>query len=84
MKNFTQDKKLYKNLMQIDQMKLDYEEVLQIVKIKDLHSFGSSIIEIMVGRSEFSQVANLPKNQSAEQKRQAFRKSTLPSMIDRA
>ena len=42
----------YKKLLDINKMKLDYQNMLHMHKIKDLHNFANSIIEIMVGRGE--------------------------------
>lgn len=38
-------------------MRLELEHMVKVVKVKDLHAFAQSLVEIMVGRSEFISVA---------------------------
>ena len=44
-------KYLKKNLKKSTANKLDLESVIQILKVKDLHAFANSILEIMVGQN---------------------------------
>jgi hypothetical protein len=48
MKQFSEDPQ-YETLFKINQIKPSFEEIKQVIRVKDLHAFANSIIEIMVG-----------------------------------
>ena len=61
LKQFGEDND-YKRIFKIHQIKPTFEEIKQVIKVKDLHSFANSIIEIMVGQCEKTQGQEYPSN----------------------
>lgn len=50
--NFKDDHNAFRHVMKMNSLKPTREEVVNILKIKDLQAFANTIVDIMVGRCE--------------------------------
>ena len=50
--NFKDDHSAFKGIMKMNNLKPTREDIVNILKIKDLQAFGNTIVDIMVGRCE--------------------------------